>query len=272
MSFFYPSAPPVEYAGYPYYQPDQPIDRYEKLRQIAHSNEISNEHIENLYKALDGIEIVVIADDSGSMKEPADELSDPFDITKSRWAELKSKLSVIVDLATVFDENGVDIYFLNRPSILNVKSSQYLMATKQFMDQPNYGTPLSERLRQVLQEKKIDVGKRLLILIATDGEPSDGKDQFKKLLMTRDPISQIFVTILACTNEKHVLQWLNGLDNSVPNLDVVDDYQTEKKKVKKQKGSSYPFTLGDYLAKSLLGSINKNYDDLGGSKHCCSLI
>ncbi len=36
-------------------------------------------------------------------------------------------MSIVVDIATVFDPNGVDIYFLNREPLFNVRSSEELI-------------------------------------------------------------------------------------------------------------------------------------------------
>ncbi len=41
--------------------------------------------------------------------------------------ELKQTVSIVVDLASVFDPDGVDIYFLNREPIFHVQSSEQLV-------------------------------------------------------------------------------------------------------------------------------------------------
>jgi hypothetical protein len=41
--------------------------------------------------------------------------------------ELKKIVSIIVDLASALDPDGVDIYFLNRQPIFNVRSSAELV-------------------------------------------------------------------------------------------------------------------------------------------------
>ena len=43
--------------------------------------------------------------------------------------ELKQTVSIVVDLATVLDPDGVDIYFLNREPMFNVRNSQELVHT-----------------------------------------------------------------------------------------------------------------------------------------------
>ena len=40
--------------------------------------------------------------------------------------ELKQTVSIVVDLASVFDPDGVDVYFLNREPMLHVRNSSEL--------------------------------------------------------------------------------------------------------------------------------------------------
>ncbi len=41
--------------------------------------------------------------------------------------ELKQTVSIVVDLASVFDPDGVDVYFLNREPVLHVQNSEQLV-------------------------------------------------------------------------------------------------------------------------------------------------
>ena len=47
-------------------------------------------------------------------------------ILNSIGDELKRTVSIVVDLASVLDPNGVDVYFLNREPIRNVRHSSEL--------------------------------------------------------------------------------------------------------------------------------------------------
>jgi len=68
----------------------------------------------------------------------------------------------------VIDPNGVDIYFLNRDPMLNVTDGRYV---RQAFNIPPQGmTPLVPALRRIIAAKGNQTyGKKLLILIATDG-------------------------------------------------------------------------------------------------------
>ncbi len=69
-------------------------------------------------------------------------------------------------------------------------------------------TPIVRILRQVLQEKQLEIQERkLLVLIATDGVPTNdnGQQDIKPLEHAlrheRNPINRIPVTIIACTDD-----------------------------------------------------------------------
>ena len=41
------------------------------------------------------------------------------------------------------------------------------------------------------------------------------------------------------------MAYLNDWDKKIPNLDVVDDYKSEKKEILACQGNSFPFSYGD---------------------------
>ncbi|CAM4854505.1 unnamed protein product [Rotaria socialis] len=86
---------------------------------------------------LRGYEIVFICDDSDSMKNPivCKDFSSRQQEETTRWEQLKNIVSIVVDLASTLDPDGVDVYFLNRRPALNVRSSKEL--TNIFATPPN---------------------------------------------------------------------------------------------------------------------------------------
>ncbi|CAF4740904.1 unnamed protein product [Rotaria sp. Silwood1] len=165
-----------------------------------------NETFATKLRGLHGYEIVFVCDDSGSMQAPIGHASGPGQQRSTRWEELKKTVSIVVDLASTLDPDGVDIYFLNRKPLLNVHSSKELNST--FTVPPNGATPIVRILRQVLHDKKQEIQKRkLLIVIATDGIPTDNNGQpnvqefFQVLAHERVPIDRVPVTIMVCTGE-----------------------------------------------------------------------
>ena len=210
-------------------------------------------------------DIVMLLDDSGSMNSPTDTKNAQGD-KNTRWTELQEFASDVVSVGVAMDADGIDVHFLNRPSLLNVKSARTLEET--FRKLPKGLTPLPERLSQILQEYRArPKHKNLLLLIATDGEPSgaDGKRALKRLLEKRD-FDREKVSILACSDDDSEIGYLNEFDRDIQALDVVDDYKSEKREIRKMQGSSYPFSRIDHIFKCLLGSIDKWTDLLDERK------
>jgi len=281
---------------YPTYEPPSDIQipppnntNITKENRLAKFDSIIRKHEINPCNAirlrqLEGFEIVIICDDSGSMSNP---VSNPS-ITNhnnlpSRWDELKSVVSTVIEIAGVLDKTGVDIYFLNRPGIKNVTDVSQI--EPYFATEPSGYTPIVSVFNQVLTEmQNVLSEKKLLILLATDGEPTtengqvttngiSEKTRFFNLLKSRNPIDKIYTTILACTDDDDVMNYLQDWDENIKNLDVVDDFHTVKNNVAKKQGMSYHFTFGDYIVKILLGSMDTFFDEIDEVKEtsfgCC---
>ena len=145
--------------------------------------------------------------------------------------ELKKTVSIVVDVATTLDPDGVDVYFLNRPPMKNVRSSEELhevfsippdgkltsVTVTWILSQLFYlgPTPIVPVVREILHEKRNIIHERkLLLLIATDGQPTDDLgnpkiEEFRRFLeRERRPIEKIPVSIIACTGNsliKHLI-------------------------------------------------------------------
>jgi hypothetical protein len=114
-----------------------------------------------------------------------------------------------------------------------------------------------------------------LVIIFTDGCPtSDNKtsrdaiNEFKQTLQGRNPMNRIFVTIVASTEDEYSLKYLNNWDKTIPNLDVVDDYKSERKEIYSASKVDTSYTYNDYIAKILLGSFVKEIDELDEYLFC----
>jgi hypothetical protein len=205
----------------------------------------------NLFK------IALILDDSGSMNSIDHHLG-----LTTRWEELKNFTNTAIEIIDVFNSEGCDIYFLNRPSVKNIKSLNDVFHL--FRDKPLGGTPLTNRMQQAIEENIKNLnGKKLLLIIATDGEPTDYSgqtkiDEFKQFLINRP--NNVYTTIVACTDDLDSIGYLNNLDNKLPRFDVVRDYKNEMKEIRNKQGVQFHFSYGDYITKTLIGSID---DELG---------
>jgi len=197
---------------------------------------------------LKNFDIILVLDDSGSMNSRVE-----GGIT--RWDELKQVTKIVVELAGAVDQNGCDIYFLNRQGRENV--TDWNTAQSLFSKGPGGGTPLTEACTKALHGVE-SRPKPVLLIIATDGVPNNLRS-FTDLLAHRNA-DKIFISILACSDNDAEIGYLNRLDKEVRNLDVLDDYKSEKKEVKKKQGPKTKYSLGDHVARLLLGPIYPRYD------------
>jgi hypothetical protein len=258
---------------------DHPIfqneTRLAKFKDIIIKYDINYDFAFRL-RALEGFEIVIILDDSSSMCTPNIDRNlrdiSPFSQLPTRWDELKHVVSIIVDLASTLDPDGIDIHFLNRSPLLHVADSSQLNET--FSRLPNGPTPLTRVLTEVLNIKRPHVhDRKLLVLIATDGLPTDDNGQndlhrLERVLRTeRHPsVDRIYISFIACTNDLQSVGYLNQFDKKIPYVDVLDDYQSERAEILAVQGKHFPFSYGDYVVKILMGSIDRWFDQLDEKK------
>ena len=77
--------------------------KYEKIQNLIKKYEIDPYFSEHL-DILSNCEIVLLCDDSGSMNNALDDHT----AHNTRWEELKSVVEIVVSIATIYDENGIE--------------------------------------------------------------------------------------------------------------------------------------------------------------------
>ena len=207
-------------------------------------------------KQLAEYEIIVLCDDSGSMNMHVDGTN------RTRWDELCYIVKLVIEIGTIFNPNGVDVYFLNREKtcgITDLKQIDHL-----FSYPPTGYTPLVRKLREVLQfaEARPDKEKKVLIFIATNGAPTDDRgnpDQkrFKQVMKHERNAETTHVMFLLCTDESDYIDYLTRFKRTMRNVDICDDYETEKKKMRHLHGGSNVFSRGDYIVQALVGAVDR---------------
>ncbi len=154
--------------------------RMAKLHHLAGVHEIREDWVEKL-RQLEQFDVVCILDDSGSMGSivtvPG---QNAYSSRTTRWDELKHTASIIVELVTAVTEHGVDCYFLNRPPVMGVTQAAQIQAAFDFAPPAGF-TPLTRCVQQVLGAKAAQgsgtTERDLLIIIATDGEPTNDQNR-----------------------------------------------------------------------------------------------
>jgi hypothetical protein len=147
--------------------------------------------------------------------------------------------------------------------------TQHAQVEHLFHQPPGGFTPLSRTLRAVFgnTQQALAEGKKLLIIIATDGQPTDDSgnvqiNEFFSLLANKP--RGVFVQIMACTDDEGAVQYLNAADENIPLLDVSDDFHSERREILRAQGAGFHFTVGDYVVKALLGPVDAYFDGLDG--------
>jgi hypothetical protein len=232
-----------------------------ELTKICRDLEIQSKMAKYLPK-LKNFEIVIVCDDSGSMNAPL------FGPHHTRWDELCSIVKLIVKIGIIFDSNGVDIYFLNRDSFRNVKDPK--VVDQVFQIPPSGHTPLVPILDQIFVSELARPGrdKKLLVFIATDGEPTDKNGhpnlpELERLMKEKRHVDSTFVSFLVCTDDLAGVNYLNEWDKVMSNVDVTRDFHTEREKIRQcRKQNNYPCSYGDYVVKALFGAVVPELDAL----------
>lgn len=229
-----------------------------KLRTDHHINSYLMQYVLELRN----FEIFIVVDDSGSMLTTVDNTD------KTRWDELRDIVKKILPITMIFDSNGVDIHFLNTEKFSKVKRIEDVEHA--FARTPRGYTPLVPVLRDIFQSEKAQRGKdkKLLVFVATDGKPTNSEDEdavneLEFLMKYTRNVKTTHVSFLLCTDDSQCVDYLEGWDKTMENVDVTDDYETEKAKIRRcQKDENYPFTYDDYIVKALVGSIVPYIDRL----------
>mmetsp|Transcript_28189 Transcript_28189/g.87824 ORF Transcript_28189/g.87824 Transcript_28189/m.87824 type:complete len:279 (+) Transcript_28189:41-877(+) len=228
------------------------LDRFEVT--VAEANDLVG---------LEDYEIVLIVDDSGSMCRSATppEVRKIGRPTPSRWDEAKEAVSMIAEIGCCFDSSGIDVFFLNRSGVKGVKGAGDPALAAALQGPPRGRTPLTEMLGAVAQECG---GERpVLLFILTDGEPNGGAANFsrqlRRLVKKQSTQHTFRVQIMACTANEDEIGWLNRLDAELKEVDVTDDYYSERAEVQRA-GLAQRFNRADWIMKAMLGPISSKFD------------
>ena len=74
--------------------------------------------------------------------------------------------------------------------------------------------------------------------------------------------NNMHIGFLACTDQDNQVAYLNEIDRLYTEIDVSDDYWTERRQIQRVQGRNFPFTYGDYVVKALAGPIDNRLDTL----------
>jgi hypothetical protein len=238
----------------------------ERFTTFVRTHELPQATAQQLKEVLSTCKIVMLCDDSSSMNQAiAEEGTDPFSVKRStRWLELKKLAAALIEIITAVNQDGLDLYFLNRPPVFGVTSVSGLGPT--FAAAPNGGTPLIGSLRKVFQAVSVvPESQNVLVIVVGDGEQSDGsRDDLFRVLCSKK--RNVHVSFAECTDQEEDMAYLDAWDGRIPNFDNTDDYREELARVKAVQGPQFRFTYVHYTIKILLATFVRWYFNLDQRK------
>jgi len=236
-----------------------------RFLELVRIKELSPQVATQLKDVLSNCEIVILCDDSASMNNKiSEEGTDPFSFKNStRWMELKKLTQNLIDFVTPINRRGLDLYFMNRGKVLNVTDCSGL--SNIFSSLPNGSTPLLTSLQTIYNDKRsvTNSSHKLLILVVTDGEPTDGsRNDLFNLLTNLTSSNNVHISFAECTDNAEDMEYLDRWNGQIRNFDNTDDYREEVQRVKQIQGQQFKFDFTDYIIKILLATFVKWYFNL----------
>ena len=238
-----------------------------KLRAVCKELQIPS-NLRDKMRALSEYDVVMIIDNSASMRSRDGEIKKNGYEKKSRWEELEETVTPIVRIMGCLDEDGITIHSFDRKANHVTNADQ----VKGFFNtQPSFRcTPLCQTFETVINEYRADYTeeqKPLYVMIATDGAPTgqgESEARFQELISNERNLPEgIKISIMACTNNEDEVGYLNHADNNKTFLDVSDDYRSELAEVqRKAPDLANKFTKPFWQGKIILGPIYPDFDNL----------
>lgn len=221
--------------------------------------------------ALSNYELDFIIDNSLSMNQ-RDGMRDPeTGLIMSRLEEAIHRLGNIADLLSYIPVKGITLRTLSgdhTPVVIGCHAppheiagqiKDYLESVKRSPRTSN--TPLYTALATSLNENRDSPDPRI-IYVLNDGKPNSGGGPADvcQLLGAGRCGEKNPVCLIACTDDRKSIAWMKDADEIAENIHVVDDFESEKRKIKAKQGHKFPVTEGFYGMSSLLGAIDDLFD------------
>ncbi|POY73100.1 hypothetical protein BMF94_3938 [Rhodotorula taiwanensis] len=211
---------------------------------------------------------VVLVDDSGSMA---------FEENGSRIDDAKLIVSRVATAATLFDTDGISVFFLNSRTVGNnitsEQQAQQLLSGIRFSGLTPLGTSLDQKILQPLlvgPARQDSLRKPLLVVAVTDGAPGgEARDTIVKaiknaknaLSQTRYGADALSIQLAQIGNDMGARAFLEEIDShpEVGGLvDTTSNYENEADDFMKTTGQELTPDL--WLVKLMLGPIDSSYD------------
>ncbi|KAL5637189.1 hypothetical protein ACGC1H_000989 [Rhizoctonia solani] len=231
-----------------------------RKKSMEYKGDLPTYRTENALDVLREYDIVFLVDDSGSMAGP-------------RWAEACKALAGVAKIASQYDPDGIDIYFLNSeaggPQMQTAGDVEKLFQQVQ----PWGPTPTGRRLDMLLTDyiNRIDYAretrgrypKPVNFIVITDGVPTDDPREViiraaRRLDANNVLLSQMGIQFIQVGDDSKAAKALRELDDKLGAKhgirDMVDTTPYKGKTLTEER-----------IIKILLGGINRRVDNKGGA-------
>ncbi|TIA90148.1 hypothetical protein E3P99_01691 [Wallemia hederae] len=215
---------------------------------------------------LSRFDTLFLIDDSGSM-------------AGGLWNQALSALGGLLEVATKYDPDGIDVVFLNNPAaaynVTDVNSLQQLFQTVQPVGSTPTGTRLEQILLTYLNEYETRTQQRnpirpINIVVVTDGTAEDDVESViinaaRRLDRLNAPLSQVGIQFIQIGEDPSATVWLHELDDEIHKMgsDSVRDIVDTTPALDVISGGFN----AKYLLKAMLGGINKRHDRVENLQH-----
>ena len=240
----------------------------QKVQQLITQWRIEPEIAQDIVK-LSLFDIIVFCDDSGSMA---------FEENGERIADLKLILSKVAFAATLFDQDGIEIRFMNSDlQGNNIRSSlevEQMVQRIQFKGLTPMGTQLRNKVIEPLIVQKArsnQLRKPALVIIITDGQPAGepvnavfdavryASTELNRTQYGKGAVSFQFAQV---GNDLRAREFLGKLDVEPGIGELVDctsNFEVEQDEMS-QMQPPVDLTPDLWLLKLLLGAVDSSYD------------
>ncbi|ESK86702.1 von willebrand factor [Moniliophthora roreri MCA 2997] len=211
---------------------------------------------EDLLLQLKNYDTVIVLDDSRSMGG-------------SRWKQVEEALYVLAPLAAKYDEDGVDLHFLNNDKVFRSLTSISQVQEIFSSVSRSSGTPLGRKLRELLSSyvtryETDKIIKPVMFLFITDGAPTDPEPEnqtktvilefARKLDALNARLTQVGIQFLQVGNDESARRFLTFLDDNLKKENDVRDH-----------GGYYSFK-GRRIFRCCQGSVGCHQPESGQSR------
>jgi hypothetical protein len=199
----------------------------------------------NLWKDL---EIVVVCNDCSIMNQRPPIGSSDF---SNRWERLKNVAKMLIEIITVFNSHGCDIYFVNRRALKHLKKKDLDKINETLVHAPRGCGKITSVLNQIIADKfGYALERKLLIILLTDEAPITEQVDWHSLfniLVLSNPPGSVCMSVIPFSREKNDVSRLRNWNESLPMMYLGQDYETESHKILGTWGPQYPFSYADYI-------------------------